>query len=278
MIQNDQTTNSGNRGNQYSTYRLQLPYRYSLPLIGMSIFLHWMMSNSFYIVVAEGGKTLPGSLILYLPTHLLMINLEEYFKSSLFNSVAVDDSLAPGMSIAFGYSGISILILICIFFVLLLGPILLGLLRLPGYMKVVGSNSRAISAACHVSPVSQALRQADAGNSKARKAKKKQWSIPRGSQGSKDDIEMWSLTLVNDDLEMHPTDTDEASTTGKYSLYDAEEDIRDRLAKSEIKWGEVKMPPEWYAQFARFNEQMGHLGFGVQEDHIDIPKNDNLYF
>jgi hypothetical protein len=35
-------------------------------------------------------------------------------------------------------------------------PWLLGLLRLPGYIPTVGSDSRAIAAACHVSPLAKA--------------------------------------------------------------------------------------------------------------------------
>lgn len=44
------------RGKQVSTYRLQLPYRYSVPLLVLSIGLHWMVSNTFYIVIFYGGK------------------------------------------------------------------------------------------------------------------------------------------------------------------------------------------------------------------------------
>jgi hypothetical protein len=43
-------------GAQRSTYRLQLPYRFSLPLIGIGILLHWMLSNAFYLYIVEGGK------------------------------------------------------------------------------------------------------------------------------------------------------------------------------------------------------------------------------
>jgi hypothetical protein len=43
-------------GKQVSTYRLQLPYRYSVPLLAVSAFLHWMMSNAFYIFVGQGSK------------------------------------------------------------------------------------------------------------------------------------------------------------------------------------------------------------------------------
>ena len=43
------------KGGQASTYRLQLPYLYGIPLIVGSIFLHWLASNAIYIVLIEGG-------------------------------------------------------------------------------------------------------------------------------------------------------------------------------------------------------------------------------
>lgn len=43
-------------GKQVSTYRLQLPYKYSIPLIAMSILLHWLMANALFLFVMEGGK------------------------------------------------------------------------------------------------------------------------------------------------------------------------------------------------------------------------------
>lgn len=46
------------QGQQRSTYRLQLPYQYSIPLIIVSIVLHWLVSNALYVFVIEGGESL----------------------------------------------------------------------------------------------------------------------------------------------------------------------------------------------------------------------------
>ncbi|KAI6352151.1 hypothetical protein MCOR25_009535 [Pyricularia grisea] len=43
-------------GEQISTYRLQLPYRYSVPLLAASILMHWLISNCLYVMILEGGK------------------------------------------------------------------------------------------------------------------------------------------------------------------------------------------------------------------------------
>ena len=44
-----------NKGEQKSTYRLQLPYRWSIPLIVVSALLHWLFSNCFYVIHYEGN-------------------------------------------------------------------------------------------------------------------------------------------------------------------------------------------------------------------------------
>ena len=45
---------------QRSTYRLQLPYRWSLPLLLVSAVLHWLYSNSFYLTIFEGQFPSPS--------------------------------------------------------------------------------------------------------------------------------------------------------------------------------------------------------------------------
>lgn len=41
------------QGQQRSTYRLQLPYRWSVPLILVSVLLHWTYSNCIYVTNYE---------------------------------------------------------------------------------------------------------------------------------------------------------------------------------------------------------------------------------
>ena len=40
-------------GRQRSTYRLQLPYKYGIPLVTLSGILHWLVSQSIFLVVVE---------------------------------------------------------------------------------------------------------------------------------------------------------------------------------------------------------------------------------
>ncbi|KAI0550631.1 hypothetical protein F4679DRAFT_199840 [Xylaria curta] len=42
-------------GQQVSSYRLQLPYKYSIPLILGGVWCHWLVSNTVFLFIVEGG-------------------------------------------------------------------------------------------------------------------------------------------------------------------------------------------------------------------------------
>lgn len=116
------------KGQQSSTYFLQLPYRYSVPLLAISILLHWVLSGCIYILVTEGG-----------------------YYQNLFSS---DGHSGPfGSYMAVGFSTKSIFTMMVLSISLAFTPSLFGLIRLPPTTVVVGSNSLAIAAACQVSPL-----------------------------------------------------------------------------------------------------------------------------
>jgi hypothetical protein len=102
------------RGHQVGTYRLQLPYKYNILLIILSVVLHFLLSESSFVVLFTDGMYVVWGLS---PAYLAGL-------------------------LALATAAIQI-------------PWLLGLLRLPGHMPPVGSDSHAIAAACHVSPLSK---------------------------------------------------------------------------------------------------------------------------
>lgn len=112
------------KGQQSSTYFLQLPYRYSVPLLTISILLHWLLSGCIYILVMQG----------------------DYF--DLSGSIGPFDS-----SMAIGFSTKSLFTMMSLSIFLAFMPLLFGLIPLPPKTFVVGSNSLAIAAACQVSPL-----------------------------------------------------------------------------------------------------------------------------
>ncbi|ETS83061.1 hypothetical protein PFICI_04937 [Pestalotiopsis fici W106-1] len=272
-------------GSQFATYRLQLPYKYSIPLITGSVLLHWMMSNTFYVVVFEG----------------------DYFKGEEFqeeNAGILDDSLGADTQVSFGYSPISILAFIIIFLVITLAPCILGVFRLPGYMRSVGSNSWAISAACHVSAMSKAREQsldnlspseresvssllhapdtdahlysdANVIQGENRSDLAERALILGGySQTHNDDIEMRSIRHASSDsLHIDPAPDESVFREMKGS----DDELRLLISQNKIKWGVVPMPPGFLDQYASFEDPVGHLGFGVAADDVGVPIEDWYY-
>ncbi|KAK4031281.1 hypothetical protein C8A01DRAFT_42247 [Parachaetomium inaequale] len=112
-------------GAQRASYYLQLAYRYSLTLLAFSIVLHWLISQSIFLVFIEMYRNPIGA------------DLESNYN--------------PGSYNACGWSPAGV---IC---VMVVGVVMVGFLLLFGcrrlvsstIMPVVGSCSAAISAACH---------------------------------------------------------------------------------------------------------------------------------
>ncbi|KAJ4007572.1 hypothetical protein NW752_010237 [Fusarium irregulare] len=105
------------RGSQNSTYRLQLPYRFSIPLMVVSITLHWLYSNCIYVSNYES----------YLPNY-------PYQRS---------------VTVGLQFSSKAVLIAFVISVCVAITPIFLANVKLPGITVISGGNSAVISAACH---------------------------------------------------------------------------------------------------------------------------------
>ncbi|KAK6536919.1 hypothetical protein TWF281_001126 [Arthrobotrys megalospora] len=103
-------------GKQRSSFFLQLPYRFSVPLMGVSTLMHWLFSQSFFLVsVIDGGYELK----------------------------AEDKDFL-------GYSPLGMLATLIVFVGSVLASLVIGYsFRTEGVVPSVGPNSLAISAMCH---------------------------------------------------------------------------------------------------------------------------------
>jgi hypothetical protein len=105
-------------GLQRSTYFLQLPYKYSIPLAVSSGVMHWLLSQSFFLV------------------------RQDYRNK--------DGSLQPDLSrSACGMSALSLLILLVVYLVVFLCFITVTFMRLKVRIPFAASCSLVYSAACH---------------------------------------------------------------------------------------------------------------------------------
>ncbi|KAL8977763.1 MAG: hypothetical protein Q9205_006503 [Flavoplaca limonia] len=108
-------------GKQRSTYWLQLPYQYSIPLVILSSLLSWLASQSLFLV---------------------KINVLERRDNTRF--VQPDKAI-----LTCGYSPGAIVLAISVGSLIMLGAALLGLRRYTPEMPLAATCSAAISAACH---------------------------------------------------------------------------------------------------------------------------------
>ena len=133
---------SSQRGLQRSTYRLQLPYRYSIPLIIVSVLLHWLYSNCIYLGIYDCTYS-PPPFPLYSFTDILPPDYDwSWLPSRPDEGRHVRETLQ--------YSVLTILISLVISIIFAAVPIVLAWVKLPGNMVLAGGNSVVISAACHV--------------------------------------------------------------------------------------------------------------------------------
>ncbi|KAK8085184.1 hypothetical protein PG997_006455 [Apiospora hydei] len=115
-------------GEQISTYRLQLPYRYSVPLIAMSTIMHWLFSNSLFLSIIEGDT-----------------GLEDSFGGDK-SSIGVSENAA----VTVGVSAMAMMIALVVSSVFAISLLFFRCRRLKTSMIRGGTNSLVLSAACHV--------------------------------------------------------------------------------------------------------------------------------
>ena len=107
------------RGAQQSTFFLQLPYRFSIPLLALSGLISWLASQVLFIVQVR---------------------------------IRPNDKMSQASIMTCGYSPGALVILVIVGTVLALAVLLIGLRRFPDSMPLAATNSAAISAACHTVP------------------------------------------------------------------------------------------------------------------------------
>ncbi|KAI8946615.1 hypothetical protein F4801DRAFT_596340 [Xylaria longipes] len=251
------------KGEQFATYRLQLPYKYSLPLIVVSIALHWLLSNAIYIFISIGG----------------------YYEYTID-----DPSLPPNTGVAVEFSASALLSLIVASIGLISIPILLGLKRLPADSIDSGSNSLALSAACHASTLlynSRNMTKTSEHDTKPpspppgvvpnRPGEEHNGSdINRNDSMTTTGIQVWADLEASELNSLRDSFTPEQVSNGLESGCEQRQRSLRKLAQSKIRWGVVKMRPEWYIEYGN-DGPVEHLGFGAEDDTVSPPVSGNFY-
>lgn len=231
------------KGEQRSTYRLQLPYRYSIPLLILSALLHWLVSATIYVYIVEGGYYQKVQGLYYQdPTRDLMPGL----------------GFADDAWVAVGYSTTAILVVLVIAVLMMAVSIWLGRRRLRSQMVVGGSNSLVISAACHASTVGLS----ETAGSPSR---------------SMEDVSVELQSLLSSNGKTmhaeHRLIMQEEETVGSR----ADGGALLGLSRGRLRWGAVKMPPTFQEKYDDMQEWVGHLSFGSAEQDVEEPRHGCYY-
>ncbi|UZP43383.1 hypothetical protein NXS19_011199 [Fusarium pseudograminearum] len=236
------------KGQQQSTYRLQLPYRYSIPLMIVSTLMHWLVSNAIYVFVAEGD---------YYELRQLAT------KSSSLNTDDLGTGLSKDAYVGVGYSTPTILVLLIATIILPVVPTLLRHRKVKTSMTLSGASSAVISAACHVPILEDNIgfqlqeitlrsdydrQELDERQELLRSADSSGWGIKPGLSGD--------LT--------HPEDG---------PTLDGESFLRE-VALSPVRWGVFKTPASWkekHTNLSNPDDIVEHLSFGSELHEVTNP-------
>ncbi|TGJ75782.1 hypothetical protein E0Z10_g10957 [Xylaria hypoxylon] len=221
-----------------------------------------------------------------------------YFGTDYFNEpygYHGDPSLPAHTAVAVEYSPTSLIVLIIVSSVLVTIPLILALKRLPSNITQPGSNSLAISAACHSPTISRASREPPTVEESlssrfedmpssyrpVRTCSSANLDIDLSSQRSSRKSSLWRSgpysTLRSwfleerkvgkeDGVEDEDDDDDEDNARGPFR----------RLAQSRLRWGVISVPAGWYGGYGH-DGPVGHLGFGAKEDKPKDPVPGHMY-
>jgi hypothetical protein len=123
------------QGEQQSSHFLQLPYRYAIPLLGFSAVIHWLISQSIYLIAVERYDP-QGN-----PVQLVQLANSYYPETT----VGIE-----GEHYTCGWSPLAVLLVICGGVLMIAGAIVMGRRKHQPGMPLRGTNSAVIAAACHV--------------------------------------------------------------------------------------------------------------------------------
>ncbi|KAK6845649.1 hypothetical protein PG995_015759 [Apiospora arundinis] len=241
------------KGEQIVTWRLQLPYGISIPVLITGIVLHWLASNSIFFLIMEGGFW-----------------YDQLNSSSDAAWHAVDranKAICRDAVVAVGYSPPAILGLLILGSILATVPLFVSLYRLPGDMIAGGCNTLVLSAACHAFCPSRHQDPANNANTVT---------------DDEDDARLLPSTNEeqaggSESSSSPPPPPGRQETQISQSGDESSRDELVKLARSKLRWGVTPLTPELRDVVNESGQEALHLGFTTEENIISPPVEGELY-
>ncbi|KAF5662420.1 hypothetical protein FHETE_7966 [Fusarium heterosporum] len=235
----------------------RIPTFYALPVSTWArtyvLFLVVLIVSTYYLVKAAGSRSVISgafgnsglnNFVTMDKNYGAADKYTDFYGSSTANSASSAGSLDLSHIgfVAVGYSTVAGLIAIVVFIVILCIPLVLSLRELPGDMVVVGSNSLALAAACHVPATGSSVS-----------------GLGRRNSGTACDTEMMTFAR----------DARKPECSSRVLLDDME------VTQRRIKWGVLKMEDSFYRELEGDVgiDGIKHLSFGMEEeDRVEPPR------
>ena len=204
--------------------------------------------------------------------------------------------------VGLGYSTLAIGLAVLLFCVLIVTPVVLGMRWIDKGTNVVlvGTNSLAISAACHPSSLTKAEEEDDEGDNTLQRTSRSssvastpnislpvtaQTGDPRTPGVFDEQGPLISVKALAPQLTDEWLPASQHDGRGADSFAQESRSKGDCLAESDIRWGVVEMPASFYENATRAsgeedtakNGALRHLTFGVRADDVQKPVWGNWY-
>lgn len=260
--------------------------------------VHWLVSNTLYVFITEGGKFFPSFslssfIIIFLVANTSGTSLGYYTSPESMNAAGSGSGFADDVFIGLGFSGIALVCVGAVEIVMILTSVFI-FYRGPNISMVVGvNNSLVISAACHVvAPVS--LWQSSPESEQQQQYRAIRPDRPDGEEeyefrGSSVKNQLTNLKrplfsrnedVTNDNIEMRERliaygDTDTPQYIRNESPH--HKTVLADIAQGLLRWGVVDMPIGFYPDFDFVSEPIGHLAFCAPEQYLGGPVVGEMY-
>lgn len=155
--------------------------------------------------------------------------------------------------------------------------------KLPGYMPIVGTNSRRIAAACHVSPLSEP-------DEKPQESDEEPPITPAGANLTDSEIPLMDMRTNTSVTSRH--EEGDGGDEEEYHGLDPETARLTKISRGLLSWGIVRMPDEWYTSLSDTvpesdrgagsdlispGYKLEHMSFGTPSDNVKPPKDGAWY-
>lgn len=212
------------------------------------------------------------------------------FLNIFVTPATTDTGLSNDAYVGVGYSTIALLVILIAAIILPAIPIILGKRTIKSPMPYGGTNSRVISAACHV-PVPEdvlAIRRGHGSDTTPAATEKRLLAVRESEQATNDladtqeeyGVGIFRLQRLRPSYaplsgEDWANDGDKSSTVRALDV----ESFLLNVSQRPVRWGAVDTPRSWDQQHAAdATGAVGHLSFGTREHHhVQEPVEGKLY-